>query len=383
MESGNELSFNEPFDLRLAIEEAAQLYRHEAARRNIAFNLDLASCPTVVAGDSKKIQTVVANLTGNACSCLASGCPSLTIDDNTSLVKYTERGIITVEARAFDEPHGLRDSEVGIAVEIVVTDTGCGISGTKLESIFREFEQVEALEGKADNIDGVGMSPLLPTLTSCTCILFISPRAGLGLAVVAHIVEQLGGQLRVDSKVGEGSRFSFLIPFAIPTAEESARSPAASLLGRSRPSSATGSARSANSSARSAKSEIDHFVKAIAQSHLDSGSSPPLLTNATRQSITAPPPSEPRAPQGGYFEVAGSSTPIRGVKVNDAELDDAASKGRTPAMTPGNATAATPTAPALSPSLARTSPRNSAALKTTKIIDPSERLRVLIVEVCP
>ena len=37
--------------------------------------------------------------------------------------------------------------------------------------------------------------------------------AGLGLAVVARIVEQLGGQLRVDSKVGEGSRFSFLIPF--------------------------------------------------------------------------------------------------------------------------------------------------------------------------
>lgn len=37
---------------------------------------------------------------------------------------------------------------------------------------------------------------------------------GLGLAVVARIVEQLGGQLRVDSKIGEGSRFSFLIPFS-------------------------------------------------------------------------------------------------------------------------------------------------------------------------
>lgn len=201
------------------------------------------------------------------------------------------------------------------------------------------------------------------------------------MAVVAHIVEQLGGQLRVDSKVGEGSRFSFLIPFAIPTAEESTRSPTASLLGRSRPSSTTGSARSANSSARSAKSEIDHFVQAIAQSHLDSGSSPPLLTNATRQSITAAPPSEPRVPQGGYFEVAGSSTPIRGLKVNDMELDGAVSKGRTPAMTPGNATAATPVAPPQTHSTARTAPRNSATSKNTKIIDPSERLRVLIVEV--
>ena len=44
---------------------------------------------------------------------------------------------------------------------------------------------------------------------------------GLGLAVVARIVEQLGGQLRVDSKPGVGSRFSFLIPFTLP---ESAKS---------------------------------------------------------------------------------------------------------------------------------------------------------------
>lgn len=38
---------------------------------------------------------------------------------------------------------------------------------------------------------------------------------GLGLAVVARIVEQLGGQLRVDSKVDIGSRFSFLIPVTV------------------------------------------------------------------------------------------------------------------------------------------------------------------------
>jgi signal transduction histidine kinase len=107
-------------------------------------------------------------------------------------VKYTVEGSITVEARSFDEPHGLRDAD-GIAVEIVVADTGCGISSAKLESIFREFEQVESM-GQTPEANNEGV--------------------GLGLAVVAHIVEQLGGQLRVDSKVGEGSRFSFLIPFA-------------------------------------------------------------------------------------------------------------------------------------------------------------------------
>ena len=41
----------------------------------------------------------------------------------------------------------------------------------------------------------------------------------MGLAVVARIVEQLGGQLRVDSKPNEGSRFSVLIPFELMQAD--------------------------------------------------------------------------------------------------------------------------------------------------------------------
>src|ERR1700679_3362272 len=98
-----------------------------------------------------------------------------------TLVKYTAQGEVTVECKAFQEPEGLR-REGSTAVEIVVADTGCGISCTKLESIFREFEQVESMA---------------PRTTS--------PGLGLGLAVVARIVEQLGGQLRVESKVNEGS----------------------------------------------------------------------------------------------------------------------------------------------------------------------------------
>ena len=66
LESGNETSFNEPFDLHQAIEDAIQLYRNEASRRGLQFNLDLQNCPRQVVGDSKKIRTVVANLTANA-----------------------------------------------------------------------------------------------------------------------------------------------------------------------------------------------------------------------------------------------------------------------------------------------------------------------------
>lgn len=71
MESGNETSFNEPFNLRQAIEEATMLYRNEAARRGIGFELDTSQCPKTVVGDVKKIRTVVANLTANAGTCMS------------------------------------------------------------------------------------------------------------------------------------------------------------------------------------------------------------------------------------------------------------------------------------------------------------------------
>ena len=107
-------------------------------------------------------------------------------------MKYTQQGTITVSCRTFNEQEDIKNSK-RVSVEITVGDTGCGIPACKLENIFREFEQVESAQPK----------------TSTT------PGLGLGLAVVAHSVEQLGGQLRVDSKVDQGSRFSFLTSFIV------------------------------------------------------------------------------------------------------------------------------------------------------------------------
>ena len=70
-------------------------------------------------------------------------------------MKYTTQGEIIVVARHFDEPTGLRNSG-DIAIEIVVSDSGCGIPSEKLESIFREFEQVESTPQRA-HLPGLGM----------------------------------------------------------------------------------------------------------------------------------------------------------------------------------------------------------------------------------
>jgi len=68
LESGQDTSFNEPFDLYRAIEDATHIYRNEARRRNLSF-VSQVSGPRVVVGDSRKIRTVVANLTANARKC--------------------------------------------------------------------------------------------------------------------------------------------------------------------------------------------------------------------------------------------------------------------------------------------------------------------------
>ncbi|CAE7222203.1 unnamed protein product [Rhizoctonia solani] len=287
-ETGNETSFNEPFDLPGTIEDAVTLYRIEAMRRQIQFIVDTSDCPQMVTGDSKKIRTVVSNLTANA-------------------VKYTESGQINVECRRFKEPIGLRDSKE-VAVEIVVADTGCGISSAKLESIFREFEQVESSIPRSGESQGLG----------------------LGLAVVARIVEQLGGQLRVDSKQGQGSRFSFLIPFALPdgsSSEQSFTPDSAERVERSRKSS-VGSAYASAASA-SANSRIEDIVDALSAppGQMSSSSSRAgIRPSLQRQPSTQNPPvarvsTRPSNPPPGVFPVEGSKWPVRGVKMDEFDVD--------------------------------------------------------------
>ncbi|KEP47962.1 putative phytochrome-like histidine kinase [Rhizoctonia solani 123E] len=291
-ETGNETSFNEPFDLPGTIEDAVTLYRIEAMRRRIQFVVDTTDCPQMVTGDSKKIRTVVSNLTANA-------------------VKYTESGQISVECRRFKEPIGLRDSKE-VAVEIVVADTGCGISSAKLESIFREFEQVES--SRSGESQGLG----------------------LGLAVVARIVEQLGGQLRVDSKQGQGSRFSFLIPFALPDGSSSEQSYTPESGGRPQRSrkNSIGSAyaSAASASAHSANSRIEDLVGALSAppGQMSSSSSrggarpsPPAMQR--RQSTQNPPVARVSTrstnPPPGVFPVESSKWPVRGVRIDEFDMD--------------------------------------------------------------
>ena len=94
----------------------------------------------------------------------------------SNAVKFSpDRGLIRIDAVRTDA-----------GVEISVSDSGIGIPREELESVFDKFHQVGA---KA-----------------------IREGTGLGLAITKALVEQHGGRIWLESKPGEGSRFTFSIP---------------------------------------------------------------------------------------------------------------------------------------------------------------------------
>ncbi|TFK20594.1 hypothetical protein FA15DRAFT_673329 [Coprinopsis marcescibilis] len=259
IESGGEMALNESFNLHTAIEEATYVYKREAERHGLKFTLDLEGSPSMIFGDSRKIRTIVQNLTANA-------------------LKHTSEGSITVQCATYKEPEGLREANQG-AVEIVVADTGSGIEPQKLESIFREFEQVESTEPRSNAECGVG----------------------LGLAVVARSVEQLGGQLRVESSFGVGTKFSLLIPLSLDNGQSVYSSASSGRSSRMEDfvRSATGSQHS------SEKSEIENLVEALSTNHIHPKEGP-------RQDETRP----GSIGSIGSFPVVDSQTPIRPVRLD-------------------------------------------------------------------
>lgn len=168
IETGNETAFNDPFDLTQTITDTVRLYETESKRRGIHFTVNVDDeLPRMVIGDSRKIRTLISNLAANA-------------------VKYTKEGSIEIACRIEPGTEPMPSHAPGepgvVSVEIVISDTGCGIPPGKLESMFI------TMEGAEDRKEG---------------------GVGLGLAVVARIVEQLAGQLRAESEVNKGTKFYF------------------------------------------------------------------------------------------------------------------------------------------------------------------------------
>jgi CheY-like chemotaxis protein len=184
-EEGQELIQDAVFDLPATLHEAIDSFRGEAKRKGLEYEvIEHPGVPKFVHGDQRRVRQAVTNITANA-------------------IQHTVSGWVRVEVWLQEI---LEDRAT---IEIVVQDTGSGMSNEKLDALFRDLEQVTT-DGDEFLDDLEEASRRIPEGGRDNRAL------GLGLAMVARIVRNMDGQLRLKSEEGKGSRFVIQLPFIIP-----------------------------------------------------------------------------------------------------------------------------------------------------------------------
>lgn len=190
-EAGVDLVRDESLNLRSTFREAVDVFRGEASRKGIEYNVvEHAHLPENVLGDSRRVRQAITNVVENA-------------------IEATATGGVTIEIRATG--HG----DHRVDVEIVVEDTGVGMNSEKMDALFTQLEQIQSETTLIEDT----IAPDSPKVIEKDG----KQTLGLGLAVVARVVRNMNGQLRVKSEEGKGSRFVVLLPFSIPESEDDAR----------------------------------------------------------------------------------------------------------------------------------------------------------------
>lgn len=145
------------FDIGEFLKAVMQENLHFAKRKNLDLKLNLFTEKVLVFGDQNRLRQVMNNLIQNA-------------------VKYTENGFVEISGK-----------DLNNKIEISVSDSGIGIPEEDIHRIFERFYRVDKNRSKEEG------------------------GTGLGLAIVKHILDAHGGNIRVESKIGKGSKFSFYL----------------------------------------------------------------------------------------------------------------------------------------------------------------------------
>lgn len=168
IEAGELTIDHERFELKASLSKVSDIVRPLVEKRGLALRLEIEECIGDMHGDARRVEQILLNLLANA-------------------VKFTDAGAITLSARTeliVGEDGG--GSVPG--VRLSVSDTGVGIRPEHLDELFQPFRQIDcALTRRYEG-------------------------TGLGLAICDRLSRLMGGRIEVQSRYGEGSRFSVMLP---------------------------------------------------------------------------------------------------------------------------------------------------------------------------
>ncbi|WP_319823685.1 ATP-binding protein [Thalassovita sp.] len=155
-----------PVDLSELVGSVIRTLSPVAEKSNVTLRTDLPDGPVTVPADADQLRQVLSNLTENA-------------------IKYGgANGTVTLSLTLTDPDPALRAPAVRIAVQ----DTGPGIDPTHIPRLTERFYRVDSHRSR--QMGGTG----------------------LGLAIVKHILHRHRGRLKIESELGQGSRFTVILP---------------------------------------------------------------------------------------------------------------------------------------------------------------------------
>lgn len=165
IESGKMELEQQPFDLRICVEEVIDMFMLEATKKNIPILHYISpSIKHMFIGDITRTRQILVNLVGNS-------------------IKFTPKGYIYISI----EEVNYNPTTYTSTLKFSVSDTGIGIAKEKLNNLFLPFNQLNASTNRKYG------------------------GTGLGLAITSRLVELMGGYVKVDSSDGNGSTFHFII----------------------------------------------------------------------------------------------------------------------------------------------------------------------------
>jgi signal transduction histidine kinase/HPt (histidine-containing phosphotransfer) domain-containing protein len=153
---------NIKFNLNTTLDNVANMMSVKAEEKGLELVFDIDnSVPAMIKGDPLRLGQVIINLMNNA-------------------VKFTQRGTIVLKVK-------MLSVDGKKFLEFIVSDTGIGLTKEQIKKLFQAFSQADSSTSRKYG------------------------GTGLGLTISKQLVELMGGNIWVESKYGEGSRFIFTI----------------------------------------------------------------------------------------------------------------------------------------------------------------------------